>query len=305
MLRRGSGGSRKNLMILVAGDLMIDVFVLPELHAAEQSSGLAIRGGGSAANTAAWIKFLDHDVTFVGCAGRDPRGHMLDAELREQGVEARLHFLAEWETGAVLVSVEQDGERIMRSARGANLGLSPEMIATSVDRPVDAIHLTGYSLLNRHGLKLLDAAARVAAEHGAFFSFDPSSEGAIRSVGGERLRAELARHRVDLLLPNEAEACVLAGCDEIGAAAERLAAVARAVAVKRGAGGALAAESGTTWAVATDEIRPVDSTGAGDAFNAAVLSSLLSGSALRDACSQGNRLARQVIGILGGRPAPR
>src|SRR5579872_2647674 len=60
------GGGRARLMMVVVGDLLLDVLLLPELTHSEQPAGMLARSGGSAANTAAWMGHLGRPVVFVG-----------------------------------------------------------------------------------------------------------------------------------------------------------------------------------------------------------------------------------------------
>lgn len=73
-------------MIACVGDIMVDIFLLSELQEAEQGEGILIRGGGSAANTAAWLARDGTRSTFVGCTGADVAGAMLVHELETSGV---------------------------------------------------------------------------------------------------------------------------------------------------------------------------------------------------------------------------
>ena len=289
-------------MILVVGDLMLDVFVLPTLQAPEQRTGLVVKGGGSAANTAAWIAHCGQPVAFIGCAGRDFQGRMLVAELGEQGVQPVVSLIPDADTGAVLVELTDDGEHVMRSSRGANLALSPDMLAAPLADQPRIVHITGYSLLNRYALDLLVAASGVAERNNARLSFDPSSVSAVHTLGRRRLLQALARCGVDVLLPNAAEACALAGTDDVDRAVADLTKLVPTVLVKLGEHGALTLSGGRLIRVPAVETRTVDTTGAGDAFNAGALVALLEGASVERACAAGNRVAALTIAKIGGRP---
>ena len=92
---------------------------------------------------------------------------------------------------------------------------------------------------------------------------------------------------VDVLVPNEAEACRIAGLSDVEAAAARLAAKGPQVAVKLGPAGALLVPAGGGSAVRGEPPRglpePVDAIGAGDAFDAGLLAGLLGGKPPADA----------------------
>ena len=289
-------------MILVAGDLMVDVFVLPELHEAEQPEGLLIRGGGSAANTAAWVAALGEPVTFVGAVGDDAPGRMLVDELQHEGVVPRVRTVSTEPTGAVLVNVTSEGERIMRSSRGANMALAPDNLRAAEQTECSNVHITGYALLGPYGLSLLEAAARLAHAQNALLSFDPSSPGVVKAIGREELRQALRELGVGVLMPNAEEALCISRATEVHAAARDLAQLTPAVVIKNGPEGAIAAQGQLIIDVPTPPRAPRDTTGAGDAFNGGALVGLSRGRSIAEACEMGNESAGRVITWIGGRP---
>lgn len=291
-------------MMLVVGDLLLDVLLLPELKESEQPAGMLARSGGSAANTAAWMSHLGCQVTFVGCVGTDGIGRMLEAELRAQGVVTEVRAVDGLETGCVAVELDARGERLMRSSRGANVALVGDDLQRIQPGSIWGVHLTGYALLGLGGFDLLDATAEFAKMHGATLSFDPSSEGVIKTLGRERLLQELARCNVQLLLPNMLEAGALTGHEAASDAALALAEIAPTVVVKCSERGAVICTKGVLQDVPTQPVSPLDTTGAGDAFNAGLLATLRTGNELRAACKRGHEVAREAIGIYGGRPIP-
>lgn len=289
-------------MILSIGDVMLDVMLLPSLQREEQSRGIAVRAGGSAANTAAWLAHLGVDSTFVGCTGDDPPGDMLAHELRAHGVRCAIRTVAGSESGAVAVEIGVGGERVMRSARGANEALAPDDILAAPTTGVVAVHITGYALLGPAGFRLLHAAAEVAHDAGALLSFDPSSVGVIERLGADRLLMEVDRCTVGLLLPNRVEAESLTGEGDAVDAARSLAAAIPLVVVKAARAGAAFAGVASFGKVPARPAEAIDSTGAGDAFDAGLLAALTTGQTLGAACRLANATAGHAITRLGGRP---
>jgi sugar/nucleoside kinase (ribokinase family) len=281
---------------------MVDVFLLPQLRREEQSVGLLLRSGGSAANTASWLAHLGRRVAFVGCVGSDGPGRMLQSELEQAGVEPHLRVVPGVETGCVAVEVSEDGERVMRSARGANAHLSPDDILAASDLAPDVVHLTGYALLGPYGDEMLRAAGELASQSHALLSFDPSSLGVIGAMGAARLRELIREARVGLLLPNRSEAEALGEASIIDDAMNSLSVGTIRVVVKCGAHGSIALEHGVPTVAAVATINTVDTTGAGDAFNAGAIDAFIDGSTLHGAARRGNHIASRVIGQVGGRP---
>jgi sugar/nucleoside kinase (ribokinase family) len=289
-------------MIAVIGDLMLDIFLLSPLHQAEQESGLLLRGGGSAANTAAWLAATSEPVTFVGCVGADLVGEGLVRELQAQGMNVAVRQVAGAETGAVVVEVDDSAERVMRSSRGANSLLTPADVQAVEVKDLGLVHLTGYSLLGDAGFEILAAAGRLAATNDALLTFDPSSVGVIRSLGSREMIRAIETAGVDLVLPNTAEVAELAQLTDVGAAVAAIAGRFSEVVVKDGAAGALYYSGGAVKRIPAPRASPVDTTGAGDAFNAGVIRTLANGGNPHQAAEMGVSLAARAVAKFGGRP---
>jgi sugar/nucleoside kinase (ribokinase family) len=96
---------------------------------------------------------------------------------------------------------------------------------------------------------------------------------------------------VDIFLPNEDEACRISGKADAMSAVEALAQRVPMVVVKCGKRGAIVQRAGQCWLVPAESVRPVDTIGAGDSFDAGFLAAYLRGEA-PDACAAfGNRTA--------------
>jgi sugar/nucleoside kinase (ribokinase family) len=93
---------------------------------------------------------------------------------------------------------------------------------------------------------------------------------------------------VDLFLPNATEARRLTGCLDIEAAAKELGELTPLVVVKDGSGGAYACAEGIVSHVPGIKVKPLDTTGAGDCFNAGFVKAWLDGMPLEDCLKWGN-----------------
>jgi sugar/nucleoside kinase (ribokinase family) len=115
----------------------------------------------------------------------------------------------------------------------------------------------------------------------------------------ERLAAAIAQ--ADLLLPNEAEALALSDTTSASSAASALMACGPQVAVKLGARGVLVGVGpGELHQVSLPPVTPVDTTGAGDCFNAGLIAGLLRGLPLPRAAALGCATGALSTGALGG-----
>jgi ribokinase len=281
--------------LVVLGDLMVDVVAHvsgPLARGSDTPAQVSVRGGGSAANTAAWAGRLEARVALVCRVGADERGSEAVDDLHVAGVEVRAEVDDVRPTGTCVVLVEPGGERSMLPDPGANevgAELPPDLLA-----PGGHLHVVGYALL-RPGTRAAALAAmeRVRAA-GMTVSIDPSSWA---------LLAPGALPAADLLLPNAREAAVLTGEHDPERAARALAAGGGEVVVKLGAQGALWTDGAAVVRVPAAPAAVVDTTGAGDAFAAGLLVARLAGAGPREALEAGCRVAARAVAQVGARPA--
>ena len=284
------------MTIVVAGDVMADVVVAlagPVAHGSDTPARIAHRGGGAAANLAVWLARAGAPVHLIGRVGDDAAGRGVAEELAAAGVAGALQVDPGLGTGTCVVLVEPGGERSMLPDAGANAALA------AVPLPAGATHLhvAGYALLHPGSRPAALALLAAAREAGLPVSADPSSAAPVARapaflewVGG-----------VTLLLPNRAEAAVLAGTDDPEAAARALTAHAREVVVKLGAGGALWTDGEAVARVPAPPVAAADSTGAGDAFAAGLLAARRRGAGPDEALAAGCALAAEAVARPGAR----
>lgn len=116
--------------------------------------------------------------------------------------------------------------------------------------------------------------------------------------------AELFRE-IDIFAPNESEALAFTGAPDLSTALERLSAMVPTVLVKRGAAGAIGVSRGERCAVPAPAVTVVDTTGAGDSFNAGFLYGRLRGFDFRDSLSLAASCGALATTDYGGRALPR
>jgi sugar/nucleoside kinase (ribokinase family) len=294
--------------VLVVGDLVLDVVVIPAQpieRGTDVVGRVAIRQGGSAANTARWLGRLGVRTQLVTAVGRDGAGRALVEQVRGDRVVVRATRVAGVRTGRIGVIVGPDGERSFVTDRRAALRLSPDDLQPEWFAGLDLVHLPAYSLLDEP----LGLAGRRAVEHargaGALVSLDLSSAGPLLARGRRAARDLIRATAPDLLLSTEAEAEALLGRYGL----DGLVDYAPIVVVKRGARGAtvLTRDAEGTLAsrfdVATAPIQATDTTGAGDAFDAGFLAGWLvargaghpEAVALHRGCLAGHRTAARQL----------
>ncbi|MEV8533007.1 PfkB family carbohydrate kinase [Streptomyces sp. NPDC051211] len=293
--------------LLVVGDVVTDVVAVhtePLTPATDTAARIRTLPGGAGANAACWAAHEGlADVGLLARVGTDSADWHHRA-LLAAGVRPRLVVDPAVPTGTVVALVGGDAERTFLTDSGAALRLSPADWAPALLDGVAHLHLSGYLFFADSSRELARVALRAAVARGVPVSVDPASVGFLAGLGTEGFLAAAAG--TDVLLPNEAEARLLAGLPPDAPAARAAAELSRRVplvVVTRGEAGALVAREGAVTAeVAAAPSRAVDTTGAGDAFTGGFLAARLSGASAVEAARAGCLAAALAVTRLGGRP---
>lgn len=287
--------------IVVVGDAALDVIARhdkPLPHGGDARAKIRFTGGGSGANTALWLRHLGAETTLLARIGDDPGGRLIRAELEAAGVRCAFAVDAEAPTCCVVVMVDGSGQRSMLADRGANQRFAPEDVTPEALEGASHLHLSGYVLLDPPSRAAGLAALAAAREAGLTTSVDPQAAAHITDPA-----AFMADVRgVDLLLPNTEELVALTGSADPASAKELLGTVGAVVVTAGLDGASWVGEDGVT-SVPAVEAECLDSTGAGDAFDAGVLTGWLAGESTVDVLRHGTRLGALAVGKVGPQPS--
>jgi sugar/nucleoside kinase (ribokinase family) len=286
--------------IVVVGDAALDVIARhdkPLPHGGDARAKIRFTGGGSGANTALWLRSLDAETTLVARIGDDPGGRLIRAELEAAGVRCAFAVDPEAPTCCVVVMVGGSGQRSMLADRGANQRFAPEDVTPEALSGARHLHLSGYVLLDPPSRAAGLAALAAAREAGLTTSVDPQAAAHITDPAAflDDVRG------VDLLMPNTEELVALTGSADPVSAKELLGTVG-AVVVTAGLDGASWVDQGGVTSVPAVAAECIDSTGAGDAFDAGVLTGWLAGESTVDVLRHGTRLGALAVGKVGPQP---
>jgi sugar/nucleoside kinase (ribokinase family) len=291
-----------DLDILVLGDANPDLVlsggdVVPAFGQAERlvdEARLVI--GGSGAIFACGAARLGLRVAFAGVVGDDMFGRFMCEQLQAHGIDtSAVVMLPERSTGVTVVMSGRD-DRAMLTFAGTTGDLRRSVIGADVLSRTRHIHVSSY-FLQRALAPELPALFREARDGEATTSLDPNWDPSGKWDNG--LMALLPE--VDVFLPNEVEALSMARISVVDDAIVRLrSSGAGTVVVKTAGQGAVAAQAGEVVAVPGIPTQVVDSTGAGDSFDAGFLAGFLAGQPLRRCLEIGNACGALSTRGIGG-----
>lgn len=283
LARRGAPRSRgaRRPRLVSLGDLVLDIVVRPEgalVRGSDVPGQIGFRAGGAAANACRAFVALGGRATFIGALGDDLLGRRLAASLRRDGVTLRVVPVSQ-PTARLVALLDPLGERSFVTQRGAADRLRPGHVRREWLAGCDVLHLPAYSLLTEPLRGAAMAAVGHARAAGALVSVDLASRGPLLGLGRREASQRIAQLDADVLLANLDEADALVGRRN----ERRLLELAPLVVLKEGSAGCRVIWRARTDApdvlqldVATAPLQASDTTGAGDAFDAGFLHSLVS-----------------------------
>lgn len=289
-------GARAPSDVMVIGDLMVDVVAShrdPVAVGTDTPARIRLGGGGSAANTAAWLAALGDVPRLLAAVGDDDLGRRAVEDLAAAGVRFIGPVLGDAATGTCIVLVGPDAERTMLPDRGANDRLPVAAIIESLDPLPAWVHLSGYTLLGEGSRNAGKAVLSAALAAGCTVSVDAASAAPLKAVGASAF--------LDWI---EGASVVFANDDEIEALGGVAAVLAKvgSVAVKHGSAGATWTD-GVESAVAEGlPVDVVDSTGAGDAFAAGWIAARRRGDEVEGALNGAVAAGATAVSRAGARP---
>jgi sugar/nucleoside kinase (ribokinase family) len=287
--------------LLVLGDLNPDLIlsgeeVEPAFGQVERLiDGAELTIGGSGAIVACGAARLGLRTAILGVVGDDLFGRFMREALGERGVEVGTVVVDPGARTGLTVILTRPGDRAMLTFPGTIAALRASDAGAELIRSVRHVHVSSFFLQTAlaEGLGDLLAEARAA---GASTSVDPNWDPRERWDGG----LSKLLHQTSVFLPNAQEAVRIAGRQDPEEAARALAADGPLVAIKLGADGALAVERQEVTRVSPPPaIEAVDTTGAGDSFDAGVIAGLLAGWPIPQVLSMGcvcGALSTQGVG---------
>ncbi len=294
----------KKYDVLAIGELNVDLMIsgLKSMPIAgreiiAESSSLVL--GSSTAITASWLAKLGLKVVFIVKIGKDSFADVVMEGLQANRIDTSHVIIDESIKTGLTVSLSTPEDRAMVTHMGSIEALTVEDIDFSLLDLTKHIHVGSYFLQTqlRAGIPQLFQEAH---RRGVTTSLDAGWDDTNNWDYGI---ADVLQH-TDIFMPNESEAIRVAQKDNVPEALHELAQHTKRVIVKCGADGAVGRSGEEVVQQAGFKVEPVDTTGAGDSFNAGFIYGFLNGYGLRESILYGNACGSINVTHIGGATAP-
>lgn len=286
--------------VVVVGELNPDLIFTgldrpPVLGVEQLASGFELTLGSSSAIFAVALARLGSRVGMISKVGDDNFGSFCVNFLREQGVDtSRIIVDKRLKTG-VTVSLSYPQDRLLVTYQGTIAGLKLGDLDWGYIKEARHLHVSSFYL--QEGLRPDFATIfRNGKNFGLSTSLDTGWD------PGDRWEKDIENlwGAVDVFLPNEREALRISGAESVDGALERLSRVIPVVAIKLGSKGCIARVGERTLHHLGFAIQVVDTTGAGDSFNAGFIYAYLNQMGLEEALLWGNACGALSASKAGG-----
>jgi len=289
----------KNLDVVIVGELNIDLVLwdipMPENEKEKLAKDMYFAIGSSSAITAHNLSMIGGRVGFIGKAGKDTFGDFMLQRLESAGVEtSRIIRDNKLKTGATIV-LANPPKKALLTYLGAMTELTIDDIDWEYVKQARHLHLGCYYLQRGIRPKVAELFAK-AKELGLTTSLDTNWDP--DENWNDELQSVL--EFTDVFLPNDDEAIKIAHADDLDQAINILSKKAKVLAVKCGGNGAIVCADGKKYSAPIFNTVVLETTGAGDSFNAGFLYKYLQGDNWSNCLKFGNACGALAVTSLGG-----
>ncbi|HIQ03662.1 MAG TPA: carbohydrate kinase family protein [Desulfurococcales archaeon] len=297
----------KQGLIVVYGDINIDIVFyvnkLPKGDIAVSAKSMRIAHGGVGGNIAVALSRLGLNVELVGAIGCDILGSEALSTLKSENVGVRfVDRVSEESTGVMVVIVLPDGSRTIIGYRGANSLANPDKLIGELNNPVAHVHISGYMALNSNGLENIIKLARWGKRLNATVSLD------LEGIALEKPHViSKLKGLIDYVFLNRDELNHIVSVGDVREGAKTVyeAMELKALFLKMGARGSIVVTDDRVLEVKPFKVKAIDTTGAGDAFNAGVIYGLILNLKPWEAAILGNAMGAYACTGYGARHTPK
>lgn len=256
--------------IWVTGDAVVDLIPDGDAHYLKCA-------GGAPANVAVGVSRLGVEAGFIGRVGNDPLGKFMRDVLNAEKVSTEQMILdPNHRTSTVIVGLD-DGERSFTFMVNPSADQFLEVADLPTFHKGDFLHCCSIALINNPSRATTIEAIRRVKEVGGYFSFDPNlRESLWTSFDEMKAVVNSVVAMADILKFSEEELTLLTGTTTLEEATQAITAQypEKLIIITLGKDGAIYHLNGNSQVVAGKALKPVDTTGAGDAFVSGLLAGL-------------------------------
>ena len=257
--------------------------------------------GGSAANTIAGIAALGGKTAFIGKIANDDLGEIFAHDIRSLGVRfATQPTDVGGPTARSFILITPDAQRTMNTFLGASQSLGPDDVDEITIKSSLITYLEGYLWDPPKAKEAFLKAIDIAKSSGRFVALTLSDAFCV-----ERYREEfrdLVEKRINILFANEAEIMSLYETETFEEALNEVRGHVELAALTRSDKGSVILSADDTIQVPPEDVKVVDTTGAGDLYAAGFLFGVSHGYSLKASGKLAAKCASEVISHLGARP---
>ena len=269
--------------LLVAGSYSLDLIFTGLPHLPRLGEDLLAREfamiPGESYNSAVTMHRLGLRVGWAGDFGDDDFSRFALQEARREGLDDSLFVHHQRSLRRISIAASLPEDRAFLTYYDPEPRL-PAILKAMASASARALYLPGLY----YG-PFLDAGLQLARLKRMKVLMDGNMG---EPVSLENAALHKAVSSVDLFLPNAREALCLTGLDDLAAALQVLGKLCPLVVVKDGAHGAYAIQKTQIYQAASLSLEPVDTTGAGDCFNAGFIKAWLDGRPVLECLRWGN-----------------
>lgn len=289
----------KTFDAVVIGDANIDLVVVGCNQVPQPGQEIYVEnmmmhvGGGAALFSLALAKLGLH-VAFNGILGDDEYGRFIRERFAQSGIDTRLIQTSKIHKTGISIAFNPDTDRSFITYAGSNMELQMDRLDLEQIALGKHVHVTGYKGRSNH--EQFVAMAKTLKEKGVTLSCDVGWDDS-----GEWYKGifELMRY-FDVFLMNETEALHYTGLENIEESLHYMADYCNNIVIKLGSKGSVAIKDGVLTRRSAYPVEAVDTTGAGDSFNAGYLFGYLSGMDVETSLRYGNACGALSVGAYGG-----
>lgn len=291
---------KKKWDVYVYGDVNIDLVIpgvekFPEPGQEDEVPVMETFVGGGAALFTLGVGKLGLHPVFQGEVGDDCYGELIRKQFRESHVDDTLLATSTEQKTGISISFTNEKDRSFLTYRGTNEKISISQVNVEMVKEASHIHVTGYAGSINHE-EYLNLLKRIKEETEATVSFDVGWD----STGEWKPEIRELFPYIDVLFMNETEAEHYGRTDDAVAAAEEFAKTAGMAVIKRGKSGSIAVRDQKLYQAPSYTVTAVDTTGAGDSFNAGFVYGFLRGKTMEECLQCGNACGALSVTALGG-----